>query len=72
MKVLYLESNKKKNSGKDLSKIEARFAEGKQKMNSLKIKLQKCYNVKGKLYNMEKQRWNIKKRIFGKLMSLIF
>ena len=27
--VLYLESNKKKNSGKDLSKIEARFAEGK-------------------------------------------
>ena len=53
MKVLYLESNKKKNSGKDLSKIEARFAEGKQKMNSLKIKLQKCYNFKGKRYNME-------------------
>ena len=29
MKVLYLGSNDKKNSGKDLSKIEARFAEGK-------------------------------------------
>ena len=29
MKVLYLESNENKNSGKDLNKIEARFAEGK-------------------------------------------
>ena len=39
MKVLYF--NEKKNSGKD-RKIELKFAEGKQKMNSLKIKLQKC------------------------------
>ena len=29
MKVLYLGSNEKKNSGKDRNKIEARFAEGK-------------------------------------------
>ena len=42
MKVLYLESNEKKNSGKDLNKTEARFAKGKQKMNNLKLKLQKC------------------------------
>ena len=42
MKVLYLGSNEKKNSGKDLNKIGAKFAEGKQKINSLKIKLQKC------------------------------
>ena len=42
MKVLCLGSNGKKNSGKDLNKIEARFAERKQKINSLKIKLQKC------------------------------
>ena len=28
MKVLYLGSNEKKNSGKDINKIEARFAEG--------------------------------------------
>ena len=29
MKVLYLGSNEKKISGKDMNKIEARFAEGK-------------------------------------------
>ena len=29
MKVLYLESTEKENSGKDLNKIEARFAGGK-------------------------------------------
>ena len=29
MKVLYLGSNEKKNSGKDLNKIEAKFAERK-------------------------------------------
>ena len=29
MKVLYLGSNEKKNSGKDLNKIGAKFAEGK-------------------------------------------
>ena len=29
MKVIYLGSSEKKNSGKDLNKIEARFAKGK-------------------------------------------
>ena len=53
MKVLHLGSNGKRNSEKDLNNIEARFAEEKQKMDSLKIKLQKCENVKGKLNNME-------------------
>ena len=53
MKVLYLGSNEKKNSGRDLSKIKSRFAEGKRKMNSLKIKAQKCLNLKRKLINME-------------------
>ena len=42
MKVLNFGSNEKKISGKYLNKIEATFAEGKQKMNSLEIKLQKC------------------------------
>ena len=42
MKVIHLESNEKKNSEKDWNKIEVRFDEGKQKMNRLKIKLQKC------------------------------
>ena len=42
MKVLYLRSNEKKNPGKNLNKIETRFTEWKQKMNSLKIELQKC------------------------------
>ena len=41
MKELHLVSNEKKNSEYDFSKIEARFAEGQQKINSLKIKLQK-------------------------------
>ena len=41
MKELHLVSNEKKNSEYDFNKIEARFAEGKQKINSLKIKLQK-------------------------------
>ena len=41
MKVLYLEINENEKSGKDLNKIEERFAERKQKMNSLKIKIQK-------------------------------
>ena len=50
MKVLYLVSNEKKNSAKELKKIEARLSERKQKMYSLKIK---CQNVKRKLNNME-------------------
>ena len=41
MKELHLESNEKKNAEYDFNKIEARFAEGKQKINSLEIKLQK-------------------------------
>ena len=41
MKVLYLEINENEKLGKDLNKIEERFAERKQKMNSLKIKIQK-------------------------------
>ena len=61
MKVFYLGSNENKNSGKDLNKIEARFSERKQKMNSLKIKLQKCYNVNGKFSNMEQVRDGILK-----------
>ena len=51
MKVLYFGSMEKKNPGKGLNKIELRFAEMKQKMNSLKIKL---YNVKNwNLINMD-------------------
>ena len=41
MKALHLGSNEK-NSVKNLNKSEVRLAEGKYKMNSLKIKLQKC------------------------------
>ena len=37
MKVLYLGSHEKKNSGKELNKIEAKLAERKQETNSLKI-----------------------------------
>ena len=48
-----MEKKKKKNQKKDFNKIKARFAEGKCKINSLKIRLQKCENFKGKLNNME-------------------
>ena len=34
--------NEKKNSENDLNQIEVKFAEEKQKTNSLKIELQKC------------------------------
>ena len=47
MKVLHLGSNEKKNLEKDLNKIEARFAEGKQKMNGLKLKLKKIKMLEG-------------------------
>ena len=40
MKVLYLGSIEMKNSVKDLNNVKAKFAEGKYKMNSLKINLQ--------------------------------
>ena len=46
MEILHLGSSEKKNSEADLNKIEARFGEWKQKMNSLKIKLEKCLNIK--------------------------
>ena len=43
MKILYLGSDEKKNSVKYVNKIETRFAEGKRKINSLKIvKMLKC------------------------------
>ena len=42
MKILNFGSNKQKKSEKDLNKIEAKFAENKQKLNALKIKLRKC------------------------------
>ena len=38
MKMLYLGSNEKKMQEKNKDKVEARFAERKQKMNSLKMK----------------------------------
>ena len=38
MEMLYLGSNEKKMQEKNKDKIEARFAEWKQKMNSLKMK----------------------------------
>ena len=37
MKVLYLGSNEKKMQEKNKGKIKARYAERKQKMNSLKV-----------------------------------
>ena len=50
MKLLYLGSKKRKNSGKELNKIEAIIAERKCKMNSFEIKSQ---NVKRELNNMK-------------------
>ena len=41
MKVLHLENNKKKNSEKDLNKIEASFAEEKQKKEQFENKATK-------------------------------
>ena len=43
MKVLYVGSNERKTQEKNKDKIEARFAERMQEMNSSKIK---CENVK--------------------------
>ena len=50
MTVLYLGSNEKKNLR---GRSEQDWKRKQKKMNSLKIKLQKCQNVKGKLNNME-------------------
>ena len=52
---------------KSKDKIEARFAERKQKMNSLNIKM-----LKENLLIWSKYRQNIEKWIFGKLISLTF
>ena len=41
IQVIYRGSSEKKNSGKDVKKIEASFTKANQKMNSLKTKLQK-------------------------------
>ena len=56
----------KKMQEKNNGKIEARFAETKQKKNSLKIK---CLMLKGNLIIKSKYRWNIEKQIFRKLIS---
>ena len=61
MKVFYLGSNETKNSGKDLNKIEARFTEEKQKMNSLKKSCKGDKMLKGNLIIWSKYRWNIEK-----------
>ena len=50
MKIVHLVSNGWKISEKDLNKIEAMFAEGKQQMNSLKINLQNVKMFKEKGY----------------------
>ena len=68
MKVLNLGSNKKKNSGKDLIKIEGSFAEGKQRVNSLEVVLQTVTMVNGKLIIQNKHRQNIGKCILRKFM----
>ena len=69
MKALCLGSNEKKNSGKELYKIEARFAERKYKINSLKIIVKM---LKGNLIIWSKYRRNIERWIFGKLMNVTF
>ena len=58
---------KRKIQEKNKDKIEARFAERKQKMNSLNIKM-----LKENLLIWSKYRQNIEKWIFGKLISLTF
>ena len=69
MKVLYLGSNEKKNPGKELNKIEARFSKRKQKINSLKVNVKM---LEENLIICSKYRQNIEKCIFGKLISLTF
>ena len=68
MKELYLRSNEKKNSGKERNKIEARLADRKQEMNSLKI----AKILKWNLTTWGKYRSSVEKWISGKLMSLTF
>ena len=58
MSVLYLGSNEKKMQEENKDKTEARFAEGKQKMNSLKINVKMLKSI---LIIWSKYRWNIVK-----------
>ena len=58
MSVLYLGSNEKKMQEQNKDKTEARFAEGKKKMNSLKINVKMLKSI---LIIWSKYRWNIVK-----------
>ena len=49
MKILHLGRNEKKNSEINLKKIEAKFAEGEQKINSSKISCKNAKVLKGNL-----------------------
>ena len=69
MKVLYLGSNQKNNSGKELQKIEIYWKEVESEL------FEKKKNVKTSKENLiiwSKYRWDVDKWIFGKLTSLIF
>ena len=67
MKMLYFGSNEKKIS--ELNKIEAKLAERKQEMNSLKIH---CENNKRKLNNMEQVQIGYRKRVIWKVNEFNF
>ena len=67
MKVLYLRSNQKNNSGKELQKIEIYWKEVEKELFEKK-------NIKTSKENLiiwSKYRWDIDKWILGKLTSLI-
>ena len=63
MKVLYLGSNKKRNSRKDLNKIEARFTEGKCYKN---VKILKINLIIWSKYRNNNEKW-----IFEMLMRTL-
>ena len=67
MKMLYFGSNEKKIS--ELNKIEAKLAERKYEMNSLKIH---CENNKRKLNNMEQVHMGYRKRDIWKVNEFNF
>ena len=69
MKVLYLGSNQKNNSGKELQKIEIDWKEVESELFEKKKKVK---TSKENLIIWSKYRWDIDKWIFGKLTSLIF
>ena len=68
MKVLFLGSNEKKNSGKELKKIEICW----KKVENELLEKKNVKTLNGNLIIWSKYRWNIEKWIFGKLTSLIF